>query len=473
MNTFMDSDFLLSGSTAKYLYHEVASGMPVFDFHSHLNPMDIYEDKPYENLYQLWLEHDHYKWRAMRAGGICEELITGNGRPYEKFLAWASIVPGAIGNPLYHWTHLELQRYFAIYDVLSPLTAEKIWTEANRAIAEKRLSPRKLLRMQNVKKLCTSDDIAQGLEGHRLLKSDKTLDIEVYPTFRLDPLFGIDEPGFADYIKSLADEVKRPLSSFASLLEALMSKLNEYQSYNCRTGDHGLAYIPYRPMEPAQVEDIYQKRLVGKSVTPEETEGFQTALLLFLFPEYKRRRMVVQLHIGSLRNGNSAVFKSIGGAAGCDSMHDMPVALQLNSLLDHLNSLGMLPEILLFNINPSMNYMLATLGGNFSSSEIPGKVQLGPAWWLLDHKDGIEAQLVTFANCGLLSTCVGMLTDSRSFLSYTRHEYYRRILCNLLGKWVEAGEYPADRETLSQMVRNICYGNACRFFSLPAASEVF
>ena len=466
MNTFMNDNFLLSTEVARYLYHKVAAKMPIFDFHSHLSPIDIYEDKPYENLFQLWLEHDHYKWRAMRAGGVAEKLITGDGNPYEKFLAWASIVPETIGNPLYHWTHLELQRYFNIDDALSPETAEKIWTAANKVIAEESLSPRKLLRLQNVKELCTTDDITQGLEGHKLLMLDRTLDIEVYPTFRLDPLFCINEAEFTDYVKRFENEVNVTLPTFSSLLQALQKKLDEYKLYRCHTSDHGLAYIPYRIITPEQVNEIYQKRLAGEIVTTEEAEGFQTALLLFLFPEYKKRDMVAQIHIGSLRNGNSAMYRSVGSAAGCDSMHDIPVAEQLNRFFDTLNSENMLPRVILFNVNPTMNYVLATLGGNFSSAEIPGKVQLGTAWWLMDHRDGIEEQIKTFANCSLLSSSVGMLTDSRSFLSYTRHEYYRRILCNLIGCWVTAGEYPAHMDFLTQMVQNICYNNACRFFSL-------
>ena len=466
MQQFMDDEFLLKTKTSKYLFHEVAAKMPIFDFHCHLSPMDIYEDKPYDNLYQLWLERDHYKWRAMRAAGIDEDLVTGNGEPYEKFLAWAGVVPGLIGNPLYHWTHLELQRYFDIFETLNAGTAEQIWKQANQLIREKHLSPRKLLRFMNVKALCTTDDITEGLDGHKLLQADRTLEIEVFPTFRMDALFRISMPGFIPYVKAFEKSADTALPTFRSLLQALRIKLDEYADFQCRTCDHGLPYIPYRPMSPEQIEDIYQKAISGKPVTGQEEEGFQTALLLFLFREYKKRDMVAQIHIGCLSNGNSAMHQRFGGGAGCDSIHDMPVALSLNRFLDTLNSEEMLPRTLLFTMNPVLNYPLATLGGNFSCAEIPGKVQLGTAWWLMDHRDGMEMQLRTYANCGALSSSVGMLTDSRSFLSYTRHEYYRRILCNLIGSWVEEGEYPDDKEYLTKIIQDICYHNACRFFDI-------
>lgn len=461
MKPFMDQDFLLETDTARRLYHDVAAKMPIFDFHCHLNPMEIYEDNLYQNLYELWLQHDHYKWRAMRAAGVEERLITGDGEAYEKYLAWAAVLEDCIGNPLYHWTHLELQHYFGICEPLDRETAPDIWVRSNRVIAEKQLSPCKLLAMQNVTHLCTTDDIADGLEAHRLLAKHPR-GLSVYPTFRFDPLLELNGSEFSHYLQRLSAGNVFP-EGLDALFALLDRKVEEYHRQGCRTADHGLPYLPCQPVSPGEADGIYRRQLAGKALSPDEKDCFRTALLEHLFRRYRQKNWVAQIHIGSLKNGRSAMKRS---AVGCDSMHDMPVAEPMSRFFDRLDRENMLPRILIFNINPTQNYTLATLGVNFSSDEVPGKVQLGTAWWLMDHRDGMEEQIKTFANCGVLASCVGMLTDSRSFLSYTRHEYYRRILCNLLGKWVENGEYGGNPRRLEHLVEQICYRNALRFFSV-------
>ncbi len=466
MTPFLSHNFLLDTPTSQKLFLQVASRLPIFDFHCHLSPQEIYEDRPFHDLYELWLAHDHYKWRAMRFAGIEERLITGNGDPYEKYLAWATMLPDAIGNPIYHWAHLELRRYFGIEEPLTADTAPEIWREANRIIQEQQFSPRKLLEMQNVRELCTTDDISEGLSAHKLLSSDPSLKIKIYPTFRLDPLLEIEQSAFPEYVKKLSDQGGSPLNNLKSLEKELIRLISLYDQLGCRSADHGLVFVPYRKISGQEANVLYQKRLNEGPLTSEENNCFRSYLLQFLFREYQKHHWVAQIHIGSLKNARNRLWKYFGSAAGCDAIHDHLVAEELNSFLDSLDQDGALPRTILFHINPSMNDVLASAAGNFADSEIAGKVQIGAAWWLLDHKDGIEQQIRCFANHGLLAASVGMLTDSRSYLSYVRHEYYRRILCNILGQWVENGEYPAESAPLEQLVKRICYENAKAFFNV-------
>ena len=466
MPELMGKDFLLRGKTARRLYHGVAAAQPIFDFHSHLDPMAIYRDEPYDNLAQLWLSADHYKWRAMRAAGMPERLITGGAPDAEKFAAWAQTLPQAAGNPLYHWTHLELQRYFDIREPLGPQSQARIWQKANAVIREKRLSPRKLLQQMNVRRLCTTDDVTAPLEAHRLLQADPTLTVRVHPTFRLDPLFEASPLTVQAYVRAFATRCGRPVQTLPALLEALYMVMDEYALLGCRTADHGLYAIPEGPGDPAKAEAAFAALLHGQPATPEGLASYHWALLTALFAQYHARGWVAQLHLGSLRNGNSVMLRHFGPAAGCDAMLDAPIARPLNTFFDALDSAGTLPRVLLFHIHPGMAEALAAVAGNFTGEGMPQKVQVGPAWWLSDHQEGIRGQLSVAAHAGLLGHCVGMLTDSRSFLSYPRHEYYRRILCDVLGGWVDAGEYPADEALLGEMVENICYRNATRFFSV-------
>lgn len=471
MTPFMTDDFLLDTPTARRLYHEIACRMPIFDFHCHLSPEEIYGNRVFRNLYELWLEHDHYKWRAMRFAGVDEALITGDAPPYEKFAAWAQVLPNAIGSPLYHWSHLELRRYFGIDTCLCPATARAIWDTANEVIAAQRFSAQSLLARLNVTHLCTTDDIAQGLGGHTRPAGAPPPACKVYPTFRLDGLLEVDSDGFCAYVDKLCVRMGRPAANFAQLQALLLACLCEYSAAGCRTADHGLVTLPGMEVSAQEADVLFCRRLRGEALSPHEADCFRAALLTFLFREYASLGWVAQVHLGSLKNGSSTMLHRFGSAAGCDSMHDTPLAAQANAFLDRLQSEQALPNVLLFNSNPTMNDTLSTLAANFAQAGVAGKIQLGTAWWLLDHKDGIEANLRCFASTGVLAASVGMLTDSRSFLSYTRHEYYRRILCRLLGQWVEAGEYPNDPAQLAHIVRRICYENAMEYFSVARKQE--
>jgi glucuronate isomerase len=464
MREFLGEDFFLTNRTAQVLYHDAAKDMPIFDFHCHLVPREIYDNRAPEDLGELWFAADHYKWRLMRAAGVPESYITGDAPPYDKFLAWAEVLPRAAGNPLYHWTHLELRRYFDIKEPLNRDTAPKIWEWANRQIQIGDFRPRTLLERMKVRRICTTDDAAEGLEAQRLLAADKTLSIDIRPTFRLDPLFRICQPSFMFYTDALGEGRGRP-ADFDALRETLSRKMDDYAVLGCVTADHGLARVPFNRVGKAGAERIYKKRITGKELSAEEEEGFQTELLLWLFTEYQHRGWVAQLHLGSLSDGNTRLTRAIHSAIGVDSMRDEPLTFNLNCLFDTLNDKDALPRTVLFHLDPAKLYPLATLGGNFSGPGHPGKVQIGPPWWLIDHRDGIRYQIETFANCSILGLSVGMLTDSRSFLSYPRHEYYRRILCDTLGRWVEAGEYPGDMPGLMNMVKDICYNNAVNFFT--------
>nr|AHF27152.1 D-glucuronate isomerase [uncultured bacterium Contig1722] len=464
MMNFMDEDFLLQNPTAKELFAAVKDE-PIIDFHNHLNPQEIYEDKCFDNMTEVWLGGDHYKWRAMRANGISEKLITGDGAPFDKFVAWADTVQNLIGNPLYHWTHLELQRYFGITTPLNPETAEDIWNACNEKLHTPEFSVRNLLRMQNVSVLCTTDDPADDLQWHRKLREDG-FEIKVLPSFRPEKAIGIEKEGFADYIFRLSMVTGRRIYDVKTLIEILGERLQYFIENGCRVSDHSLENTFFVPATYEEVNEIFMDRINGKKVSEEDAGKYHGYMYTALAKEYAKHDIVMQLHIGAIRNNSERFFKKLGPDTGFDALNDFNYAPQLSALLSAMDLNDELPKTILYCLNPKDTEMLAAMAGTFCSNEkgIKGKVQLGAAWWFCDHKNGMERQIEAVSDAGLISTSVGMLTDSRSFLSFPRHELYRRILCNKLGTWVEAGEYPKDDTYLRNMVRNICGINALKYF---------
>lgn len=466
MKQFLDENFLLKNDTAKTLYHSYAKNMPIFDFHNHLSAEEIYEDCCYENIARVWLGGDHYKWRAMRAFGIPEEQITGNKvNDCEKFKAWAKTVQAAMGNPLYHWTHLELQRYFGISKPLTPENAKEIWDKCNEKLQQKEYSVRNLLQMQNVKALCTTNDPLEDLDYHRKLK-DEGFQIQVLPTFRPDRAIALEKDDFVPYIRELGEKAGYELASIDLLVDALKDRLDFFVKMGCVVSDHSLECNIYRETDRDEADLIYQKKLVGREITPAECGKYRGFVLRSLGREYHRRQMVMQLHIGALRNNSSRMFRITGADSGFDGMNDFHYAPEISALLDSMDKTDELPKTVLYCLNPNDMEMLAVMAGNFQGGQIKGKVQLGAAWWFNDHKAGMEKHLEDLANVGILPAFIGMLTDSRSFLSFPRHEYFRRILCEKLGSWVEEGEYPPDLEYLGKAVEDICYGNAAAYFGI-------
>lgn len=475
----MDENFLLGTETAKTLFHIAAKEMPIVDFHNHLSPREIYENKCYDNIADVWLGGDHYKWRAMRSNGISERYVTGDATPYEKFEAWADTVQRAIGNPLYHWTHLELQRYFGIDTPLNPKTAREIWDKCNAKLRTKDYSVRNLLAMQNVKILCTTDDPADSLEWHTKLRNEPDLCFQVLPSFRPEKALGIEKDGFATYLKTLGEAAEVPVTDSAeSVLNALINRLDFFVKTGCRVTDHSLESAFYiasgeQKSNKENADKVLRKRLNGEIITEDEAGCYRGYLLSELGKAYAKRNLVMQLHIGAIRNNATRFLGTQGADHGFDSVNDFNYAPQLAALLDSMDRTNELPRTILYCLNSKDLDMLATMAGNFQSNEdgIRGKVQLGSAWWFLDHKTGMEHQLQSLSDVGLLSTFIGMLTDSRSFLSFPRHEYFRRILCNKVGAWVENGEYPNDEAYLSEVIRDICAENAMRYFQFERKFE--
>lgn len=464
MQTFMNQDFLLSTPTAKELYHYVAAKQPIIDYHCHLDPAEIAEDKRYENITQIWLYGDHYKWRYMRSCGIEEKYCTGDASDYEKFLAYAKTIGYAIGNPLYHWTHLELQRYFGISEPLNEKSAPAIWEQANKQIASPDFSAKNLIRRSNVVIICTTDDPTSDLTHHEKIQQDKDFHTKVLPTFRPDNALNIQKETFPQYIKSLEQAAGKSIVSFRALKEALSDRLDYFQSHGCKLSDHSLAAPVFRPEKESKVEEIFQNALQGQLPSQEETEAYQTALLLFLGEEYAKRDFAMQLHLGAMRNNNTRQFQALGPDTGFDSIDDLSIAHNLSKYMDALEQHQLLPKTILYTLNPKDNYVLGSMLGNFQQAGIQSKIQFGSAWWFNDQIDGMTQQLKVLANLGSLSGFVGMLTDSRSFLSYPRHEYFRRILCRILGQWVEEGWFPKDMEILSDIVAKISYQNCLSYF---------
>ncbi len=466
MKAFMDADFLLDTETARTLFREGAQDTPIFDWHCHLSPKEIYEDKEPEDLAALWLGGDHYKWRAMRSFGIAEQYITGDTSGYEKFKAYASMMPACIGNPLYHWSHLELRRYFGIAETLSEKTAGSIWNRANERIRAGGFTPRNLIKKSKVTALCTTDDPADSLEYHQLLKEEKGFDCRILPAFRPDKALGIELPGFPAWLSAMEQTAGGRITSFAALCDVLKKRIAFFDSLGCRASDHAFTRVPYAEASEPQLEEIFEKGAAGEPLSQWEMDAYRTALLQVLAREYARLGWGMELHIGAMRNNNTRMFKALGPDTGYDSCADDAAAYHLSRLLDSLEVEGNLPKTILFALNPKDNYVLSTMLGNFQNSDAPGKIQFGSAWWFNDHIDGMREQLRTLANTGVLGRFVGMVTDSRSFLSYPRHEYFRRILCGMLGDMVEAGWYPADMDALVQIVRDISYNNAVRYFEI-------
>lgn len=468
MKKFMTDDFLLTSEIAKRLYHDYAASQPIYDYHCHLSPREIAENRSFTNLGEIWLEGDHYKWRAMRAMGIDERLITGDASFKEKYQAWSKTVPQCIGNPIYHWTHLELRRPFGVSDVLfSPTTADAIWEQCNDMLQQPEFSARGIMQQMNVRMAGTTDDPTDDLAHHKFIADDPTFDIEVTPSWRPDRAFKVDHAGFNDYLNKLGSVVDKNILRFRDLLDALSERLDVFDAHGCRSADHGIDIMRYasEPTE-AELDRILSKRLNNTPLEELEIAQFFSAVQVWLGKQYTKRGWVMQLHIGARRNNSSKMFKLLGGDSGYDSMDDRAFAEPLSGFLNVLDSTDELPKTILYCLNPIHNEMLATMAGNFQGGGIAGKVQFGSGWWFNDQLDGMQRQLTSVAQMGLLSQFVGMLTDSRSFLSYTRHEYFRRLLCDMIGGWVERGEAPADMNLLGKMVTDICADNAKHYFNL-------
>ncbi|MCI5796175.1 MAG: glucuronate isomerase [Ruminococcus sp.] len=465
MKKFMDDDFLLSTDTAKELFR-AAKEMPIFDWHCHLSPKEIYENKNPDDIAELWLSYDHYKWRAMRSFGIDEKYITGDADGYDKFKAWAKTMPYLIGNPLYHWTHLELQRYFGIYKTLSPETCDEIWEKCNAKIKKGGFSPRELIEKSGVVCVCTTDDPADTLEYHKLLAKDKSFSCRVLPAFRPEKALGIDSPAFVPWLSKLENTAGVKIDSYETLKKVLKDRIRYFDSVGCLASDHSFSYIPYARCEKEELQEIFKKGAAGEKLTVFESDCYKTDLLTELAKEYASCGWVMELHVGALRNNNTRMFEKIGADSGFDSIDDCNTASGLSKFLDSLDRENSLPKTVLFNLNPRDNFVYGSMIGNFQGSGNYSKIQYGAAWWFNDNYDGMRKQLATLANLGCLGKFIGMVTDSRSFLSYPRHEYFRRILCEYIGDLVEEGKYPHDTEFLKKVAEDISYNNAAAYFGI-------
>lgn len=463
MKPFMDEEFLLDTPTARELYHGAAERQPIVDYHCHVSPREIAENRAYANLTQLWLEGDHYKWRLMRSCGVPEELITGHAPDQDKFRAWAATLERAPGNPIYHWSHLELKRYFGFDGYLTSRNADAVWAHCQSVIGEG-LRVRDILKCSHVALLCTTDDPVDDLHWHEQLAADDTMETKVLPAFRPDKAVNLEKPDFADYIARLAHAADTEIRDMTSLLAALDSRMDYFDAHGCTVADHALDNIVFRTADTAALDAILQKRLAGQPVTGEELWQYKTALLLHFGRSYAKRGWVMQLHFAAQRNNNTRMFKHLGPDTGYDCIGPSVNLPDLAGFLDCLEHERALPKTILYSLDPNDNAALVTLMGCYQDEGIRGKMQHGSAWWFNDCKDGMEAQLKNLAAGGVLGNFIGMLTDSRSFLSYTRHEYFRRILCALLGRWVEEGQYPDDRALLEEMVADICYRNSVSYF---------
>lgn len=466
MKAFLDDDFLLTTPTARRLY-QVARSMPILDYHCHLDPKEIAQDRRFENITQVWLGGDHYKWRLMRANGVDEAYITGDVPDREKFQKWAETLELAIGNPLYHWSHLELRRYFGYEGVLNGDTAQEVWELCNQKLQEPGMSARSLIANSGVTLVCTTDDPADSLEWHQQLAQDSSFPVKVLPAWRPDAAMGLERPEYLDYLQRLGQAAGVEIRTYGDLKKALLSRMAFFDKMGCRASDHALTVAVCQPASEEELERVFQKRLEGEPLTQEELAAFQTGFLRFVAGEYKRLGWVMQLHYGCRRNNNTRMFHKLGRDTGYDAVLQGTPSLEVAAFLDLLASQDALPRMVLYSLNPNDDEGLNSVIGCFQDGTPLGRIQQGSAWWFNDHKAGMVKQLTAFANGGLLGNFIGMLTDSRSFLSYPRHEYFRRILCELLGAWVENGEYPADWKALEKMVRGVCYNNAVEFFGFP------
>jgi len=462
--TFLDEDFLLQTDSARTLYHEFAKQMPIIDYHNHLPPDQIVADKTFENLTQIWLYGDHYKWRAMRTNGIHENYCTGDATDYEKFEKWAETVPYTLRNPLYHWTHLELQRYFDVHEVLNPRSARRIYDECSEKLRTPDYSVRNLLRKMNVEVVCTTDDPLDTLEYHQQLATEGTFEIQMRPAFRPDKFILISNANFVTYLQKLGAIVGFEINRYDDLTKALRLRADFFASLGCKLSDHGLEQIYAADFTPEAADGILQKALAGQALSQNDILVYQSAILHFLGTMYHELGWTQQFHLGALRNNNARALRLLGPDTGWDSIGDWSQAMALSKFLGRLDEYDQLAKTIIYNLNPADNEVIATMIGNFNDGSIAGKVQFGSGWWFLDQKDGMEKQITALSNMGLLSRFVGMLTDSRSFLSFPRHEYFRRILCNMFGNDIENGEIPSDMEWVGQVVQNICYNNAKQYF---------
>jgi len=470
MKTFLGEDFLLGSDAARRLYFDYAADEPIYDYHSHLPAAEIAHDRRFDNLTEIWLDGDHYKWRAMRTAGVDEALITGDTSHYERFRAFASVVPQCVGNPIYHWTHMELRRPLGIDGMLlSAATADDVWRRGRERLAAEDFGARGLLRQFGVRMVGTTDDPIDSLEAHAEMARDPKLEIAVLPTWRPDVLFKPERDDFVAWIEALGEAADVAISGYGALLEALGRRLDHFASRGCLSSDHGFDRLRFSPLHTAP-EPLFARRLAGRRLEDAEAIALRSALAVWLGREYARRGWVMQLHIGAQRDNNSRMHERLGPSSGFDSIGDLPYAEPLAQFLDALEREGALPKTILYGLNPRDNEMLATMSGNFQGGAIPGKIQQGSAWWFNDQTDGIRRQLTSVAQMGLLSRFVGMLTDSRSFLSFSRHEYFRRILSDLIGGWIEAGEAPADYDLVGGIVRDICSRNTVAYFGLDGAA---
>ena len=464
--SFVHDNFLLETKTAQRLFHTYAAKQPIVDYHCHLPPKDVAEDRRFANLFEIWLEGDHYKWRAMRASGVPERFCTGDAAPYEKFLAWARTVPQTLRNPLYHWTHLELKRYFGIDELLDDKSADSVWARANDALQSPRLSARGILGKFCVKAVCTTDDPADPLTYHETIAASG-LPTRVYPTFRADRVMDPHQPEvFNPWVDKLASAANVHIAQFADLLDALRKRHQAFHNIGGRLSDHGLDRCYAADCTDAVAKATFDKARAGMAATAEEREAFASYMMVYFGHLDAEKGWTKQLHLGARRNANTRALKSLGRDTGYDSIGDLPQVDALGRYLDRLEHANALPKMVIYNLNPADNYAFATMAGNFQTGSVAGKIQFGSGWWFLDQKEAMEWQLNALSNNGLLSHFVGMLTDSRSFMSYPRHEYFRRVLCNLLGREMETGELPNEEAMIGTMVERICYRNAEQFFGL-------
>jgi glucuronate isomerase len=464
---FINDDFLLGSKPARKLYHNYAEAEPIFDYHCHISPRDIAENRQFKNLFEIWLEGDHYKWRAMRSNGVAEKFCTGDAAPEEKFKAWAATVPQTLRNPLYHWTHLELKRYFGITDLLSEKTAAKIWKKANALLATPALTTQGILKKMKVKVVCTTDDPVDDLGHHRAF-AKQGHPTKMLPAFRPDKALTVNTPaGFNQWIEQLSAAANTDINGFSAFISALEKRHEFFHSQGCRLSDHGLNHSFANFGSEKVAAAIFDKARSGTAVSPEEHGQFASYLMLFFGQLDARRGWTKQLHLGALRSNNTRLLKQLGPDTGFDSIGDFPQAQSLSAYLDKLDSENSLPKTIIYNLNPADNYVFAAMIGNFQDGTIPGKVQYGSGWWFLDQKEGMEWQMNALSNLGLLSRFIGMITDSRSFMSYPRHEYFRRTLCNLIGRDLKQGLIPDDEKLVGPMIKNICYSNAKNYLAFP------
>ncbi|WBW50418.1 glucuronate isomerase [Peptoniphilus equinus] len=465
---FLTENFMLQNEYAQILFHKYAKNEPIFDVHCHLEAKDIYENKNFTSITQVWLGGDHYKWRVMRASGVDEEKITGSASDYEKFEAWAKVVPMLIGNPLYHWTHLELKNYFGINKVLNEKNAKQIYDQCNLLLQQDDFSPRHLISKSNVLGLCTTNDPLDDLRYHQLLKSENDFKTVVIPAFRPDKALNIELDGFQEYIKALSKTAEIDIKSIDDLEKALLKRLDFFVVNGCKASDHGIKYVPYGDKNKAELSIILNKALHNEKVTVEEEDAYKSHLLVFLAREYAKRDIVMEIHTGAIRDNSKFLFDRLGQDIGNDAVNDAAIAENISRLLNRIEIEGDLPKILLFTLNPKDYYPLSTIGGCFNKGNREGtmNIQIGTSWWFLDHKNGMMEQMEMLAQTSVFAKFIGMLTDSRSFLSYPRHEYFRRIMCNFIGEIVANKEYPWEEEYLGEMVKNISFNNAKQFLKI-------